>query len=954
MKLSLSFLASLTVILIPIAHATVIPSDPEHVVGLDGTWRFKLEQAGDVPKHGSIGGKAPAIVTPPHAEPFERLDYKEDESWHDLRVPSNWEMAGHSPATFNQPDNAIGLYRLWFDIPASWRGRVVKINFDGVQNGAEVFVNGQPVDVNESSWGRRNYHEGGWDAFQADLTPVAKFGEKNLLAIRVTKNTRSVDMDTGDYFFLGGVHRTVTLFSVPQTHVDDLTVRTHLLDQGRATVHVRLANSGTARVRASMQLEGLQAVEGEVAGTSQIELFQTAENARLWSAEHPNLYRLSIDLKDASGQSIEHIERRIGIREVAIQSGRLLVNRVPVKLTGMCRHEIYPTLGTALNEEIWRKELELMKAVNVNAVRTSHYPYGAKFYDLCDELGLYVADEMAACWTPTDTDELTPAFAQRARELVRRDKNHPCVIIWAIGNENRPGKNQIVAAEEIRRLDDSRPRLTSWHNEQARVEIEDAHYTPPAQIAAAERDPRRKTIPKSYLENPNIWEARNGADFGCLDRWAAVIDRTWREVWQDDHVIGSFLWEWQDRAVADQCKTKLYDFDPATGIQFVKVKGLTDGFRNPRPDYYHVKMAYAPIKLEPRFSVNGDTLTLHATNRYSFTDLSELKTTWRLLRAAGEVASGTTQLGLAPLTRGDPKLQLPAGAMADANTLRLDFDAADGRNVVTYQFRLKPEGDTAPPVDPNDLSNVTVPRLNLVAVTFPNNAIGWRTANRRPARLVNISIQRPRGAMTSTPIDEAALYATSLADVRAMDADVVFADDAQAKLAGHVRADFVAGRFSYRINWLGERTDVQELGWRFTLQHSMDHLSWHRKAYWSYYPPTHIGRPAGTATPDSADVPITKMTRPDTFDFVSTKYDCDWASLTDTDGHGLCVRFAPEARHHCRGGILPNGGGYELIVNTQCSPPRDLSSSVVPDYYLTLQKEAQVETSFTVAKLAVR
>src|SRR6202034_418252 len=138
----------------------------------------------------------------------------------------------------------------------------------------------------------------------------------------------------------------------------------------------------------------------------------------------PNLYALDFDLRDGSGQVVERIHNRIGLRSVTIERGVLLVNNVPVKLTGMCRHESYPTLGSALNEEIWRKDITLMKAANVNAIRTSHYPYGAGFYDLCDELGMYVVDEMAACMTPTDSDEMTPAFKQHARELVRRDKNH--------------------------------------------------------------------------------------------------------------------------------------------------------------------------------------------------------------------------------------------------------------------------------------------------------------------------------------------------------------------------------------------------------------------------------------------------------------------------------------------------------------------------------------------------
>src|SRR5262249_25971026 len=159
---------------------------------------------------------------------------------------------------------------------------------------------------------------------------------------------------------------------------------------------------------------------------------------------------------------------------------------------------------------------------------TSHYPYGSGFYDLCDEMGMYVADEMNACWTPTNTDELTDAFAQHAREYVRRDKNHPCVVLWAVGNENKVGKNAKVSADEIRRIDDTRPRLVSIHKsrpEEGNVEFDDAHYTMPRDIAKAEAEhDRREKFPMIYMENPNNWDVRNGADWGSLDLWAAVID----------------------------------------------------------------------------------------------------------------------------------------------------------------------------------------------------------------------------------------------------------------------------------------------------------------------------------------------------------------------------------------------------------------------------------------------
>lgn len=958
---------------------SVIPSTPEHVRSLDGAWHFKLEQAGGYPEKMRLNGKPWPIVLPKTMEPFQTLEYREDSSWKELNVPGNWEMAGFSVATYNQPDNAIGMYRLEFEVPADWKDRVVKLNFDGVQNAAEVYLNGKPVNVDEPSEDRPNYHQGGWDAFQADLTPLVKFGQKNLLAVRVYKNSKAVDLDTGDYFFLGGIHRTVTLFSVPRSHLDDLAVRTKVPPDNDAEMRVLLDVINPQGVTASMRLEGQEPVEKSVGADGKVELFQALKSPRLWSAEHPNLYTLSVDLKDANGQTIEHVTRRIGVREVSIRDRVLLINNVPVKFTGMCRHDVFPTLGTALNEDVWRKDVSMMKANNVNAIRTSHYPYGSGFYDVCDELGMYVMDEMAACWTPTNTDELTPAFAQHAREVVRRDKNHPCVIVWAVGNENAKGKNNKIAAEEMRKIDPTRPRLVSWDNaEEGDVELDDAHYTTPAAIANAAREPRRAKYPKTYLENPNDWELRNGADEGSWEPWAMVIDRVWKEVWQDDHIPGSFEWEWSDRAVCDKFPTKLYDYFPATGINLVKVKGLTDAFRNPRAGLYDIKMAYAPIKVGSTVRIEGNDALVSVFNHYSFTNLSELKTSWQLLREDKPIESGTATAELAPRSRGEVKISLPAEALAQAEVLRVSFDHPATGNVATYDLRLKPERNTAPRLDAGQLAAVNFPHLNFVPVTYGSSPkTGGHMAFRHPGKLINIIVQSPSGPAKWTEVkDDAALYAMPLADVAAMDADLVLEDDPKHSVAGHVHAALAGQTFSYRVNWNGaeeepsasdaagakpparqrgrnagpQTEDIQELGWTFQVPANDDHFSWRRQGYWSYYPPDHIARLFGTATPDSADVDITKVSRPDAFDFDSTKYNCEWATLADSGGKGIAVVFDPEARHQVRGGTAANGDRL-LIIDEYCCPPRDISSNVVPDQYFTLSRGQTVYGHFVIGTI---
>lgn len=923
-----------------------IPAETNHVVSLDGTWRFKLEQAPAPPRFLGVSGRPIPVDYPTNTEPFYLANYEENAAWHDLTVPGNWEMAGYSPATYNNPDNASGFYRLRFAVPASWEGRVVKVNFDGVQNGCEIWCNGQPVAADESSWGRTNYHESGWTAWQAELAPALKFGQTNLLALRVTKNTKAVDCDTGDFFFLGGVHRPVTLFSVPQCHVRDLAIRTKLLPEDKAEVAVIVQLEKASKgVKVAMRLEGQPPMEAEPEADGRVKLAQVVSQPKLWSAEFPNLYGLFVDVIDTDGQTAEHVTRRVGIREVSIQAGVFCVNRVPVKLVGICRHDVYPTLGTALNAEIWRKDLSLMKAANFNAIRTSHYPYGSGFYDLCDEMGFYVLDEEPFCWVNCDEPAMMPAFEQRAREAVQRDKNHPCVVVWGVGNENKPGRDNTRAAQLTRQIDPTRPRLISCQKAEdggANVEFDDAHYVTPQQIHKAENDKRRAKWPIIYTENPNVWEVRNGPDYGALDLWGAIINRTWKEVWNDDHVTGTFLWEWQDRAVADKCPTKYYYFYPDSGINVVKVKGVVDGFRNPRPVYYHIKMAQSPIALGSRCEATADGVTFEATNRYSFTDLDKLHVKWSLSKGERKLADGTAQLALRARSHGPLQLSLPAGELAAADTLRLGFDHPGGWNVATYQFLLKPSGHPAPHVE--TLSGLTFPKFNLVTGTIGPDGKGWKQLNRSTGQLVNVKAQRK--GKQATAMDAATLAATPLAEVASVEADILLQPGSVP--AGHLHAELSAGKMSYRVAWAAEKSDVYELGWVFTVPKGVERFSWDRKAIWSYYPPEHIGRPTGMAMPDSARAPLTKVERPDAFDFNSTKFDCNWAALADAGGHGLCFQFAPEQRHHVRGGI-GQGGNCTLVVNRCYSPPRDISSRIVQDLYTVLKKDDQVAGSFQIA-----
>jgi beta-galactosidase len=913
------------------ASAVVVPADTDYVKSLDGTWRFKLERTGGYETRSTNGDQPMTLASSAASEPAQEPNYREGEGWVDLKVPGNWEMAGLSPATYNQPDNASGCYRLWFDVPKSWAGRMVRLSFDGVQNGAEIWLNGKPVAVDEGSWGRENYHESGWTAFQVDLTPQVKFGEKNLLAVRVTKNTRSSNLDSGDYFFLGGIYRPVTLFSVPKTHFADVTVQTRLLEGNRAEVKVLADVAGEDAAGVSMRLEG---ISGEVNGkieNGRVVLSKIIEQPRLWSAEFPNLYDLTVELK-APGRRLETFSKRIGIREVTITNGVFMVNGVPVKLAGICRHDVSPSEGTAVGPDLWRKDITLMKAANINAIRTSHYPYGSGFYDLCDELGMYVLDELPYCWCPTDDLELRPAFEQRARETIRRDKNHPSVIVWTIGNENKAGTNLQIVADLVKQLDPTRPRNVScFEADKYHVDFSDEHYPRLAKIIRDVKDSEKTGHPHIYVEAPNTWDIRLAPDAGSWERWGAVLQRDWDVCMKYDTIPGTFLWEWQDRAVADQCPTKLYCYFPETGINLMKIKGIVDGFRNPRPWYYDVKMVYSPIQIGNSFTATADKVSFPIENRYSFTDLSYLKMAWALERNGKTIATGDEGVHQPPRSGGKVEVSLPTNALAQADALRVEFIHPEGNHIVAHRFVLK-ETPAGGRMNANLPVGLGIPQFNVITRVTARDKKFWRKVTTFPSHLSNL-VMEPASA-------------TNLAQLTQLTADVVGGKNNE--LVGHLEARYASGEFSYSLKWTGPTEEIHELGWTFEMPAECDHFAWDRAARWTIYPERHIGRTTGTATPDSMNVPVTRMDRPDAFDFNSTKYDCNWASLTTAAGVGLRTEFDVNQRFHCRAGVGENGHGYELFVNQQVSPPDDISKPIVPDFYRMLKAGETIAGHFRI------
>ena len=914
-----------------------IPADLGYISSLDGLWDFYFERTN------YNLGSPPNVSLPPDAQAFQQTNYVEIAAWTNLHVPGNWEMSGFSPCTYYGPDDTCGLYRDWISIPQSWQGRRVYIYFDGVLDGAQIWLNGQPVPVSEPSWNIPNYHESGWTGFQVDLTSQVNFGTTNLLAVRVIKKTPSNDLDTGDYFVMGGIHRPVTLYSVPQTNIADVQIQTHLLGANLAEVDVTAdVTGGNASTPVALFLNGAQ-TDSTMATNGQAVFTEFISNPKLWSAEFPNLYHVTVELMDTNGIPLESVANEVGIRELSITNGVLFLNGVPVKFAGICDHDSSPTNGSAVDINFWRREIAAMKAANINAIRTTHYPFDSALFEVCDEMGMYVADELPYCWVSSVNDpNMTPAFQQRARETIRRDRNHPSVVIWAIGNENSAGSNLQVVADLVKSLDATRPRLVSTFNAaKYNVELSDAHYPSLPAMQADAINAATSGHPFIFMENPNTTDERLAPDAGMWENWGIAMQRTWNYC-QSNTVPGTFPFEWSDRAVQDPNPNSSYTqyqstgvqllyYFPATGIHLLKMKGMVDSFRNQRPEVYELQMIYSPVQIVSNsLTISAGQVGFALQNRYSFTDLSYLTTLWQLERNGTTIASGTTNISLPPLSNGVAQLSLPSDALAYADALRLDFIHPDGDDVYACQFALT-NAAAYSALNTNLPNGLPIPQFNLITRTNYNNPNYWTECIRFPASLTNVTL---------TPAN-----ATTLAQLQGITATVI-GGNTGAQVFGTLQAGFTNNVFSYTLNWTGPKEDIQELGWAFQISATCDHFSWNRNARWSVYPASDIGRAAGVATPGTTNADATDMSLPNAFDFNSTKYNCNWASLTTAGGDGLRLAFTSQQPFHCRAGAA-SGGGYLLFANQQVSPPDDFGEKV-PDLYMNLASGNVIQGSFTV------
>lgn len=736
-------------------------ASPLHL-SLNGTWRFRW---------------APKPADRP--VDFHRQGY-DDSGWSTIAVPSNWELQGFDipiytnvkypfapvdpdPPHIPHDNNPVGCYRRTFTVPEHWKGRQVFLHFDGVKSFFYLWINGEKIGFSKDSM----------TAAEFDITPLLRDGP-NILAVEVYRYCDGSYLEDQDTWRLSGIYRDVYLFSTPTVHLRDFFVRCDFDERyrdallrvtggvrnygaeagGRHCLEVSLLDADSKPI-ASEPL--MSAAIGSVPAGDEavVELEAPITSPRKWSAEDPYLYQLLLTLKDARGEVIEAEQCRFGFRKVEIKEGQLLVNGVAVLIKGVDRHEHDPDHGQAVPYSRMVQDIELLKQSNINAVRTSHYPDDPKWYDLCDRYGIYLVDECnleshgVSDRVPASDPLWTAACVDRMANMVERDKNHPSVIIWSLGNEAGFGDNFRRMAARARQIDPTRPVQYEPAGEDPVTDIVCPMYTKIERlIEYASRERSRPLIMCEY-------SFAGGNAVGNLQDYWDVIERC-------NHLQGGFIWDWHDKAIrkcaADGAIYWAYGGDfgppgtPSDGV-FVCC-GIVGPEREPQPEWYEVKKVYQYISAK---RVEGAAAgVVRIRNKHDFITTDYLDITWELARNGEVVQRGTLpRMSLAPKEEQDVVVpfERPTPRPGDEYWLKIAFALAEdtlwakrGYVIAWEQFQLPVE---APPLSALKVADMPALELedgrNIVVTGRDFRAvIGKKNALRSDVSGALISL-RPRG-----------------------------------------------------------------------------------------------------------------------------------------------------------------------------------------------------------------
>ena len=626
------------------------------IQSLNGIWQFHVSHT-------------------PSVRPFYFFKDDYDTSdWATIKVPGNWEMLGFdvpiysnstyphekTPPTIQKHYNPVGSYKRTFTIPETWNEQEIILHFGAVSSAMYVWVNEQQVGYSEDSKTPAEFN----------ITKYLKKG-KNSLAVEIYRWCDGSYLEDQDFWRLSGITRDVYLMARNPQHIRDFRVSSALVNNyqdGELNLDVEIVNTAANNLSVSLEavlLDGQEKV-AEMTKTFQtstqpakVNLQASVPSAKPWTAENPNLYRLMISLKDESGKIIEVIRQDVGFRTIEIKNAQLLVNGVAIYLKGVNIHEHNDTTGHVQDEQTMLNDIMLMKSHNINAVRTSHYPEPERWYELCNQYGIYLVDEAnieshGMGYGPESLAKDTAwmkSHLERTRNMFERDKNQPSVIIWSLGNEAGNGVNFEATYAYLKSVDTSRP-----------VQYEQAHGGDNTDIVCPmyARIKNMEDYAKGKPTKPYIqceYAHAMGNSVGNLQDYWDVIEKY-------PSLQGGFIWDWVDQGILtkDSAGNKFWAYGGDLGGDTLQNDGnfCLNGIINPdrtiKPALIEVAKVYQHIGFK---AANLNAGEIEINNKYSFTDLSEFDFNWEVVADGQVLRSGKiTDLDLAPNTSTKVKLDV--------------------------------------------------------------------------------------------------------------------------------------------------------------------------------------------------------------------------------------------------------------------------------------------------------
>jgi beta-galactosidase len=616
----------------------------EHI-NLNGSWLFAIAKTGEEADK----------LSQFYNNQFDSSTFKP------IPVPSNWAVLGfEEPVYRGFEDNKAseGFYLYDFKVPANWAEKNIVLHFGGVWSSAEVWLNGSRIGT----------HHGGYTSFAFNVESKIKPGESNRLAVRVRQVNEDYKFDVYDDWTLGGIYRDVALEAMPKkrwldnvvvkTDFDnlfenaDLKVITMVGDRNKETLPGNYPSPGepynlkiTLLTKEGKEIDHQEIiVPAHTATNREIVTTMRVKSPLHWTAETPYLYSVRIDLLEKN-KVLHSRTERVGFREISTNGGVFRINGQAVKLRGVNRHEEHPDVGRATTREHWLQDIKLMKAANINYIRMAHYAHAQGFIELCDELGMYVGEEVSlggAAELMYDPS-FSGAVLQRTYETIVRDINRPSVIYWSAGNEDALTTLHLASVKLIKSLDPTRPLLLPWRAEEwlpEEVDILAPHYWKLQEYDQLAGRSARPIISTEYTHAFGV-DGLGG------------LEARWKALTKHPSGAGAAIWMWADQGIKTPVQipegkaSGLNKGDAYLRIDEAGWDGIVDSYRNVSRDYWEAKAVYAqvyPATERVLFTPGETSVRIPIQNDFDFTDLTTVKIAWAVREDGRELFGGTASI----------------------------------------------------------------------------------------------------------------------------------------------------------------------------------------------------------------------------------------------------------------------------------------------------------------------